>query len=155
MANHVASGSRSFAPSEADARLARESNRRLSGGRFGKRGNVRIQILDNEGSESVLLPRTALRALQLVLAEMAQGHAVTLISEQAELTTQQAADVLNVSRPFLVGLLEKGKIPFRKVGKHRRLLFRHVMEYQQNQMNARLKALDKLAAQAQALNMGY
>jgi excisionase family DNA binding protein len=144
------------APTEADAQLARESSRRLAAHQLGRRESVRIQVLDDsEPAETVAVPASAVRFLLHVLTEMAQGNAVTLIPVHAELTTQQAADLLNVSRPFLVGLLEAGQIPYRKVGTHRRVLFRDVMAYKQKSDAERLKALNELSAQAQELRMGY
>jgi excisionase family DNA binding protein len=144
------------APTEADTQLARESSRRLAARRLGRRASVRIQVLDDgEQAETVAVPASALHLLMHVLTEMAQGNAVTLIPVHAELTTQQAADLLNVSRPFLVSLLESGQLPFRKVGTHRRVLFRDVMAYKQKNNAERLKVLKELTAQAQELNMGY
>jgi excisionase family DNA binding protein len=109
----------------------------------------------NKPEESLSIPAPALRMLSEILSEMAKGNAVTLIPVHAELTTQQAADVLNVSRPHLVEIIEAGKIPFRKIGTHRRLLLSDVMKYKRRQKNKRLKALSQLVAQAQDLNMGY
>lgn len=144
-----------IAPTEADKQLARESSRKLATHKLGRRASVHIQILVDHKSETVALPASALRLLQQILTEMAQGNAVTLIPIHAELTTQQAADLLNVSRPFLVGLLECGQIPHRKVGTHRRVLFRDVMAHKQKNDAERLKALAVLTAQAQELQMGY
>ncbi len=143
-------------PTEADTRLAEESSRRLTR-LLGKRRRslqVRVQA-DDETEESVAIPASAFRLLTDILTQMAQGNAVTLIPVHAELTTQQAADLLNVSRPFLVGLIEEGKIPHRKVGTHRRVLFHDLMQYKRLMDRDRLKALEELSAQAQELGMGY
>src|SRR5271156_6394859 len=93
------------APSEADALLARESSRRLATHKLGKQSSIHIQLLsDGEEAETVAVPESALRLFLHLLAEMSQGNAVTLIPTHAELTTQQAADLLSVSRPYLVCL---------------------------------------------------
>ena len=145
-----------IAPSEADTRLAEESSRRLTRLLGRQRGNVRLRIqADDESEETVAIPASAFRLLSDILTEMAKGNAVTLIPVHAELTTQQAADILNVSRPFLVRLVEEGKIPCRKVGTHRRIRFQDLLQYKRHVDQQRLKALEELAAQAQELGMGY
>jgi len=144
-------------PTPDEAILAQESSRQLA--RFfatthQKPLQLRIQPEDAP-EESVSIPASAIRLLNDILAQMAKGNAVTLIPIHAELTTQQAADLLNVSRPFLVDQLEKNVIPFRKVGTHRRILFKDLMAYKEAMDRNRLAALDKLSAQAQELGMGY
>ncbi len=145
------------APSESDTQLAQQSSRLLAKILARKRSTpVRLRIQpDHEPEETISIPLSAFRLLHDILTEMASGNAVTLIPVHAELTTQQAADLLNVSRPFLIEQLEKGVIPFRKVGTHRRVLFRDAMEYKRRIDQERLKNLEELAAQAQELDMGY
>jgi excisionase family DNA binding protein len=144
------------APTEADALLARESSRRLATHKVGRRSSVRIQLLDDgAASETLAVPASAVRLFLQLLTEMSQGNAVTLIPTHAELTTQQAADLLNVSRPYLVKLLDEGKIPFRAVGKYRRVRFDDLMAYKRKDDEARAKILDQLTAEAQELGMGY
>ena len=144
------------APTEADTELARESSRLLATHHLASRPSVRIQVLgDGEAASTVAVPASALRLFLHILAEMAQGNAVTLIPRHAELTTQQAAELLSVSRPYLVKLLDEGKIPCRTVGKYRRVRFDDLMAYKQKDDEARAKILDQLTAEAQELGMGY
>ena len=92
------------------------------------------------------LPPIVTRLLMDILEETAAGNAVTLVPVEAEVTTQQAADLLNVSRPFLVGLVENGTLPARMVGKHRRLFLRDVLAYRADQFAKREQALDEIVA---------
>ena len=137
-------------PTVDDVRLAKLSSRRLAP--FLNR-NLNVRIAETD--EPVELPAVAVRLLVDLLSAMAEGNAVTLIPIHAELTTQRAADLLGVSRPFLIKQLEDGVIPFRKVGTHRRVLFSDLMQYKHETDGKRLEALDELAAQAQELDMGY
>ena len=115
-----------------------------------------IQIFDDQNqAHQVELPTSALRLLVDVLAELAAGNAVQVVPIHAELTTQEAADMLNVSRPHLVKLLEEGALPFHKAGKHRRVRFADLMTYKQARDLASEQAMAELARQAQELHMGY
>ncbi len=156
MASILSEFPETIAPTEAESRLAQETSRRLAKYLGRKRtAPFRVRLEPDDEREEIVIPASAFRLLNDILAQMAQGNAVTLIPVHAELTTQQAADLLNVSRPFLVEQLEKNAIPYRKVGTHRRIQFTDLMNYKQRMDQNRLKALDDLAAQAQDLNMGY
>jgi excisionase family DNA binding protein len=90
-----------------------------------------------------------------MLAELANGNAVSVVPLQAELTTQQAADLLGVSRPFLVGLLEAGAIAHRRVGNRRRVPVADLLRHQEEE-NARTRAaVAELTQQAEELGLGY
>lgn len=116
---------------------------------------IRVIPESVEQEEAVTIPAIAFRLLVNILTQMAQGNDITLILVHAELTTQEAADLLNVSRPFLVKLLEGGEMPYRKVGTRRRVLYRDIAEYKRRIDERRQATLDELAAQAQELGMCY
>lgn len=139
-------------PTDEEATLARESGRLLAAF-IGKGKAARLKVV--VGKDELVVPLSALRLLVDILAQMAEGNAVTIMPIHAELTTQQAADFLNVSRPHLVGLLEQEAIPYRKVGTHRRVLFRDLLSYRDRSFESRRNALDELSKQAQELNLGY
>lgn len=112
--------------------------------------------LRERGKESVLeLPADVFNVLMTVLDHIAAGRPVTVMPRNAEMTTQEAADFLNVSRPYLIGLLEKKKLAHRMVGTHRRILFEDLMAYKQKEDTRRRKVLDQMVADAQKLGLGY
>ena len=139
-------------PTEQEALLAERTSRKLAA-HFHVDKLFRVRLLDeaDRPTETLELPASAVRLLLDILEHMGRGDAVTLLPIHAELTTQQAADLLNVSRPFLVEQLQKNAIPYRKVGTHRRILFKDVMDYKRTMDANRLQALEKLAALDQEL----
>ena len=146
------SGQTTPPPSDEDREIAAESSRLLAV-LVGEGKTAQIRVVD--GDQDITVPVSAMRMLVDILAHMAEGQAMTLIPQHAELTTQQAADFINVSRPFFVKLLEEGKLDFHKVGSHRRVYFRDLMSYKEQNMEQRGSALEELSAQAQELKMGY
>lgn len=117
-------------PSAAEVALAKESSHVLAGLLLDQDMARQIQLFDDEGTVHTLrIPNTALRLLLDVLVEMGAGNAASVTPVRAELTTQEAADALGVSRPCLVRLLERGGIPFHKVGTHRRVRHQDLMAY--------------------------
>lgn len=118
-----------------------------------KSDTVHIQIEEN--SEIFTIPLRALEFLSQILSSMAEGKTISLIPSDSELSTQQAADMLNVSRPHIIKLLETGVIPFKKVGTHRRISLDALLAYDTEQKQVRKSNLEFLAQQAQELNLGY
>jgi excisionase family DNA binding protein len=143
-------------PTEADVRRAGESLRQISEILKSGLSDVSFRVQNDEQLDAkITLPTSALRLLKDILAEMAQRHAVALVPLEAELTTQQAADLLKVSRPFLIGLLDEQKIPFRRVGQHRRVRLDDLLAYKHKDDVDRQQVADSLTADAQELGMGY
>jgi excisionase family DNA binding protein len=138
-------------PTKADSALARVSSQQLAA-HLGNAG-LRLELKTGTTSEELVLPPSALRLLVRILTEIGQGNAVALTPIRAELTTQQAADLLNVSRPHLVKLLDEGAIPSRKVGSHRRVELEDLLLYKRNFLAKRHAALDELQALSQELDL--
>lgn len=118
-----------------------------------KSESVIIRIDDTKTNREI--PKKAFTLLYTILDFMADGKSVTLFPSDAEISTQQAADLLNVSRPYVVSLLDKGEIPFTKVGTHRRILLNDIIAYDKQLQKNRNSKLNFLAKQAQKLNLGY
>jgi excisionase family DNA binding protein len=118
-------------------------------------GEIRVQPEGGGQEVSVTVPREAFELFLEVLGQMANGNAVTIVPVQAELTTQQAADLLNVSRPFLIALLDERKIPYRRVGSHRRVKAADLMAFKEADDKRRREVLDELTEDAQKHGLGY
>ena len=141
-------------PTTQDVETAKRSSRTLAKYSDAERVQLSIKGSNNEHDELVL-PGHALNLLLDILSEMSRGNAISIMPVHAELSTQEAATILNVSRPFLVGLLEEGAIPHRKVGAHRRVLAKDIIGYKQQIDAKRLDTLNALTAESQGLGMGY
>ena len=141
-----------FTPSDDDKALAAESIRRL-GRHVQKPHKLTLQVKGQNGPEAELvLPAGAVQLLGTILTEIARGNSVTAVAVQAELTTQQAADLLNVSRPFLIKLLDQGDIPHHKSGSHRRVASKDVLDYKRKTDEHREAVLAELAELGQELD---
>lgn len=148
--------SRTALPLEREVKAAAQGQRALAAF-LATQGELQsIQIFDDKNkAHRVELPTSALRLLVDILAELADGNAVQVVPIHAELTTQEAADLLNVSRPHLVKLLEEGVLLFHRTGKHRRVLFADLMRYKAQRDEQSQQAMRALAQQAQQLRLGY
>lgn len=141
-------------PNAEDVRLALDTEPLLTS--LAKRHEpIKLRLCGSKKTEELTLPAPAVMILRNAMSAMAHGNTVQLIPSAPELTTQEAADLLNVSRPFLIQLLEEKKIPHHKVGSHRRVLAEDVLRYKMNIDRERKKTLDELAKEAQKLDMGY
>lgn len=116
-------------------------------------GPATVRLVDEDDGTQLTVPHGAVELLARVLAHMANGHGVSVVPAHAELTTQQAADLLNVSRPYLIGLLDAGEIEYRKVGNRRRVLAGSLMTYKHGDDARRRAAADELAALTQDMGL--
>jgi excisionase family DNA binding protein len=120
-----------------------------------EKGPLTLKVREAGKEQPLELPSGAVALLMDILEAMAAGRGVILVPENADLTTVQAADVLNVSRPFLIKLLEANVLPHRKVGKHRRIRLEDVMAYKAKIDRDRETVLDQLAREGQEQAMDY
>lgn len=130
----------------AEANQASAAAEALAGGRV-------VVLPGGRGREPVEVPPAVVRVLAEVLDHVQRGESVRVIADDEEITTQQAADLLNVSRPYLVSLVDRGEIPSRKVGSHRRMKLSDVLLYREVDQARRLKAVADLATEAQELGV--
>lgn len=143
-------------PTPEEAALAKLCSRELSAVLETGAESQTVSVTDPAGTiHDVQMPVSALRLLVEVLTELGEGNAVRLVPVHAELTTQEAADLLNISRPTLIRLLDEEAIPFHRTGNRRKVRFVDVLHYRQQLERQRLKALDELAALDQDLGLGY
>jgi len=119
-----------------------------------KRRPALLPALVGPAGERLELPEPLYHLLARIVEVLARGDAVTIVPVGRELTTQQAADLLNVSRQYLVRLLDEGRIPHRKTGKHRRLRIEDVLAFKAQRDRERADQLDALAAMTQDMG-GY
>lgn len=145
----------SVEPGEVDAQRAERARRRIADYLSAHpAGSADVSVLIEGSPEDVLVvPRPVVEMIAHMLGQLAAGRGVSVIPSHAELTTQQAADMLNVSRPYLIGLLESGAIPYRTVGRHRRVTFEDLMDFKRHDDLKRRAAADELADLSQELGL--
>jgi len=136
-------------PSPSDATAAQGLLKHLPG------ANDKQKVQITVDGKSFDLPPSAQELLLEIIGNIAEGKAISLIPINSELTTQQAANFLNVSRPFLIGLLDQGKIKYKKVGTHRRVVFEDLVKYKKLSYEKSMEILDELIRESQELNLGY
>lgn len=140
-----------------DQKIARGSMARLKkvSSKLSAVSTPGVKIKIEETGEFITIPKKALSLLITILSNMSEGKSISIIPTDSEVSTQQAADMLNVSRPHLIKLLENNTIPFKKVGSHRRILLRDLIVYEKSLQRTREEKLKFLSEQAQDLNLGY
>jgi excisionase family DNA binding protein len=140
-------------PGDVDAGIADRAARRIRDYLTSNPGEDAISVDAEIGGieEALVLPRQAVIMFAQMLAMLAAGQGVQIMPHNAMLTTQQAADSINVSRPYLIGLLERGEIPYEKVGTHRRIAFAALLDYKRRDQQQRRKANAELTALGEEL----
>ena len=144
----------SINPGDVNTDVAERAARRISDYLVSHPHDDLIEVLREVGDDDALvIPRATAILFAQILGFLAQGRGVQIVPKDVELTTQQAADLLNVSRPYLISLLESGQIPYRKVGKHRRITFDALMEYKRHDDLERRTAADELTQLSEELGL--
>ncbi len=140
---------------EQDAELARKSSDAITHFVGPNEEPLRLRLEDPQTGAEVeaTVPRVVVRLIAEALAQMAGGKSVALILQEAEISTQQAAELLGVSRPYFVKLLEQGEIPYRKVGEQRRVSYSDLLAYRLAYQRKASAALDEMTAEAQKMNL--
>lgn len=143
-------------PTRREQKVARKSQEVLEriAQKYGS-GSKPIEIVITGEKAHIQLPTSAFQVLNTILQHMARGEAISIIPSETEISTQQAAEMLNVSRPHVVKLLEQREIPYQKTGTHRRIKLKDLEQFMEKRDKERHKHLEELAKQAQELEMGY
>ncbi|BDI28154.1 hypothetical protein CCAX7_002050 [Capsulimonas corticalis] len=148
----MSSNAETIAPTQHDVMMAAKASRQLS--HFSNlHKSLQIQIQSEDNQESVALSPLIVQLLSRILNETASGHTVSIEPVESDMTTSEAADYLNVSRPYLTSLLQQGKLPFHLVGSHRRVRREDIADYKKRQKEASYAAMRELQAQAEELGM--
>ncbi len=139
------------APSEQESELAASGGRMLAACiGSGEKGQLRMIV----GDQDITVPVKAVQMLADILKQMALGNAISIIPIHAELTTQQAADFLSVSRPYLIkNILDTNKLPYHLSGNRRKVFFKDLMEYKAKQKAASKEAMTRLAKVSQEMEL--
>ena len=131
-------------PTEEESAQARDAARQLA--RLLPEGERSLRLVtEGDGHESISIPPGAVRLFLDALTQLGQGRTVTIAPGKAELTTDEVADYLNVSRPYVVKLIESGQLPARLVGMHRHVSFADLIRFDEEGCKARRAALTELA----------
>lgn len=144
----------SIDPGDVDAEIAGRTARRIRDFLTSRPDEDPLEIhVEGDDNEVLVVPRAAVAMFAQVMSTLESGQGVALVPSEAQLTTQQAADMLNVSRPYLIGLLESGQIEFTKVGRHRRVPFRALLEYKRSVDQRSRTAADEMSRLGQELGL--
>lgn len=144
----------SIAPGDVDADIAGRTARRIRDYLASHPDEDPLEIhVEGDDNEVLVVPRAGAAMLAQVMSLLESGEGVALVPSAAQLTTQQAADMLNVSRPYLIGLLESGQIEFTKVGRHRRVPFAALVEYKRHADQRARAAADEMSELGQELGL--
>ncbi len=139
----------------ADKDLARAAQRCIMGALDHSRAATLVLTTETGEHPRVKVPPAALRLIGQLLGAMSQGQSVVLMPAARELTTVEAAHYLNVSRPFVIKEMEAGRLPYRKVGTHRRVTLKNLMDYEREMRQQQAQALERMADNARELGLDY